>query len=75
MQDDRGMLFESYCHVLEILRPRVFIFENVYGLKGANNGEAWDEISKSFSALGIPSRQKSLMQLIMVYLNIERDLY
>ena len=24
---------------------------------------------------GIPSRQKSLMQLIMVYLNIERDLY
>lgn len=47
MQDDRGMLFESYCHVLEILRPRVFIFENVYGLKGANNGEAWDEISKS----------------------------
>ena len=52
MQDDRGMLFESYCHVLEILRPRVFIFENVYGLKGANNGEAWDEISKSFSALG-----------------------
>lgn len=52
MQDERGMLFESYCHVLEILRPRVFIFENVYGLKGANNGEAWNEISKSFSALG-----------------------
>lgn len=52
MQDDRGKLFESYCNVLDILRPRVFVFENVYGLKGANNGEAWNEINKSFSALG-----------------------
>lgn len=52
MQDERGKLFESYCHVLEILRPRVFLFENVYGLKGANDGTAWNEINKSFSDLG-----------------------
>lgn len=62
MQDDRGMLFESYCHVLEILRPRVFIFENVYGLKGANNGEAWDEISKSFSALGYSIKAEQILR-------------
>ncbi|SET56139.1 DNA cytosine methyltransferase [Lacrimispora sphenoides] len=52
MQDERGMLFESYCNVLRILKPKVFVFENVYGLKGANNGEAWNEIVASFSEIG-----------------------
>jgi len=52
IQDDRGTLFESYCDVLEALRPRVFVFENVYGLKGANDGTAWNEIKRSFSAIG-----------------------
>ena len=52
MQDERGMLFESYCHVLEVLHPKVFVFENVYGLKGANDGEAWNEIVTAFSQIG-----------------------
>lgn len=52
MQDERGMLFESYCNVLKKLKPKVFVFENVYGLKGANNGEAWSEIVSSFSEIG-----------------------
>jgi len=52
IQDERGMLFESYCNALRELKPKVFVFENVYGLKGANNGEAWKEIVDSFSELG-----------------------
>lgn len=52
IQDERGMLFESYCNVLSIIKPKVFIFENVYGLKGANNGEPWRKIVNSFSVLG-----------------------
>lgn len=52
MQDERGMLFESYCNVLRTLKPKVFVFENVYGLKGANDGEAWTEIVRSFSEIG-----------------------
>lgn len=52
IQDERGMLFESYCHVLSVIKPKVFVFENVYGLKGANGGEPWAEIVKSFSELG-----------------------
>lgn len=50
--DSRGRLFESYCHVLETLRPKVFIFENVYGLPGANGGGPWREICSAFSDLG-----------------------
>lgn len=50
--DARGRLFESYCRILEVLQPSVFVFENVYGLPGANGGGPWREICKSFSALG-----------------------
>lgn len=52
VQSDKGMLFESYCKVLSIVKPKVFIFENVYGLTGANRGDAWSEIYKAFSDLG-----------------------
>ena len=52
VQSDKGMLFESYCEVLSVVKPKVFIFENVYGLTGANRGDAWNEISSSFSKLG-----------------------
>ncbi|AXS78627.1 DNA cytosine methyltransferase [Dechloromonas sp. HYN0024] len=51
-EDQRGRLFESYCRILESLKPRVFVFENVYGLPGANNGGPWREICASFSKLG-----------------------
>lgn len=54
--DARGRLFESYCHILEVLKPKVFVFENVYGLPGANGGGPWREICESFSALGYSLR-------------------
>jgi DNA (cytosine-5)-methyltransferase 1 len=50
--DARGRLFEAYCHILDVIKPGVFVFENVYGLPGANNGEPWREITSAFSALG-----------------------
>lgn len=51
-KDERGKLFEAYCHILSVLKPKVFVFENVYGLPGANNGEPWKEIVNAFSELG-----------------------
>lgn len=50
--DARGRLFESYCRILRVIKPKVFVFENVYGLPGANGGGPWREICKAFSALG-----------------------
>lgn len=50
--DDRGRLFESYCRILEVIKPKVFVFENVYGLPGANGGEPWREIQEAFSNIG-----------------------
>jgi DNA (cytosine-5)-methyltransferase 1 len=50
--DARGRLFNAYCKILEIIKPEVFVFENVYGLPGANNGGPWKEIVSACSALG-----------------------
>ena len=51
-EDDRGQLFKAYCRILSIINPEVFVFENVYGLPGANGGAPWREIVASFSKLG-----------------------
>lgn len=50
--DARGVLFREYVRLLDTLQPRGFLFENVYGIVGAQNGEAWKEIKDSFSAIG-----------------------
>jgi len=50
--DARGRLFESYCRILKAISPKVFVFENVYGLPGANGGEPWREICSAFGQLG-----------------------
>lgn len=50
--DARGRLFKSYCEILSVIKPRVFVFENVYGLPGANDGGPWREMTDAFSALG-----------------------
>jgi DNA (cytosine-5)-methyltransferase 1 len=45
-------LFNAYCRVLKELSPKVFVFENVYGLPSANGGGPWKEIIAAFSQLG-----------------------
>lgn len=50
--DDRGMLFWEYVRILEELSPSGFLFENVYGLTGAQNGEAWQQIKQAFANAG-----------------------
>lgn len=50
--DARGVLFREYVRLLQELKPRGFLFENVYGLTGAQRGEAWREIQESFAEAG-----------------------
>jgi DNA (cytosine-5)-methyltransferase 1 len=51
-QDQRGSLFEEYVRILNRLRPKGFLFENVYGITGAEQGEAWKRILKAFADAG-----------------------
>lgn len=50
--DARGTLFQEYVRILKILQPKGFLFENVYGITGANGGQAWQEIQAAFQGIG-----------------------
>jgi DNA (cytosine-5)-methyltransferase 1 len=50
--DARGILFKEYVRLLNELQPVGFLFENVYGIVGAQNGQAWNEILREFSKVG-----------------------
>ena len=50
--DQRGTLFEEYVRLLKQLKPTGFLFENVYGITGADEGKAWQTICTAFAGAG-----------------------
>lgn len=52
VNDPRGILFERYVEIVKELKPRGFLYENVYGLVGAEDGEPWRLIKKGFEEAG-----------------------
>ena len=50
--DARGTLFEEYVRLLKQLQPAGFLFENVYGITGADDGKAWQSICAAFAGAG-----------------------
>ena len=50
--DERGVLFREYVRILKKLKPKGFLFENVYGIVGAQNGKPWTEIVEAFKETG-----------------------
>jgi len=53
LKDDiNGKLYESFVHFVEVLRPKIFIAENVKGILSANKGEAIKIITKKFEDTG-----------------------
>ena len=50
--DKRGVLFEEYVRLLKQLRPKAFLFENVYRIVGAQGGKPWKDIQKAFKSAG-----------------------
>ncbi|MDJ1175054.1 DNA cytosine methyltransferase [Roseofilum capinflatum] len=50
--ESRGRLFEEYVRLLKRLQPKGFLFENVSGILGANQGQAWKLIQDAFRDVG-----------------------
>ena len=50
--DETGALFKEYVRLLEVIKPKGFLFENVYGITGAGQGKAWSEIQAAFESIG-----------------------
>lgn len=49
----RGQLYANFVKALIHLQPKVFVFENVPGLKSANKGTAYKTILEDFSKLNL----------------------
>ncbi len=53
IEDDiNGKLYENFVNFVEVLRPKVFLAENVKGILSANKGEAIKIITKRFEDTG-----------------------
>nr|MCR5625363.1 DNA (cytosine-5-)-methyltransferase [Lachnospiraceae bacterium] len=50
--DTRGTLFYEYARLVKEIKPKVFIYENVYGLTRHDKGKTWNIMQQVFSELG-----------------------
>lgn len=60
LNDHRGSLFGEYVRILKILQPKGFLFENVYGILGAQKGDAIKQIVEAFKNAGYTLSYKVL---------------
>ena len=49
MEDPRNYLFKHYFNIVKVVRPKMFIIENVKGILTLKNGEIFNEIVKVFT--------------------------
>ena len=50
-EDARGTLFYDYCRLVSEIQPKIFIYENVYGVLTHDKGNTWQVMQNSFDAL------------------------
>lgn len=58
--DDRANLFLQYKRVLQFLRPRAFVFENVVGILSMDGGRLFQQVQGEFAQLGYCLKHKVL---------------
>lgn len=58
--DDRAHLFIQYKRVLQILMPKVFVFENVVGILSMDKGRLFEQVKREFAELGYGLKYKVL---------------
>ena len=51
-EDTRGTLFYEYVRLVKEIQPKVFIFENVYGVLTHDKGKTWETMQNVFGDLG-----------------------
>ncbi len=59
-EDARGTLFYEFCRLVNEIKPKVFIYENVYGVLTHDKGNTWKVMQNSFDALGYYYKWKIL---------------
>ena len=51
LEEARGTLFYEYARLVEEIRPKVFVYENVTGMLSHDKGNTWTVISRIFDEL------------------------
>lgn len=51
LEDVRGTLFYDYARLIQEIRPRVFVYENVPGMLVHDKGRTWQKIQEVFDSL------------------------
>lgn len=52
IDDERNQLFKEFVRFVEVIKPRIFVMENVAALKTHNKGKTIGEIVKEFERVG-----------------------
>jgi len=52
LEDTRGTLFYEYARLIDEIKPKVFIYENVRAVISHDNGRTWKKMQEVFNELG-----------------------
>ena len=52
IDDPRNYLFKHYFNIVKLVKPKIFIFENVKGIISYDKGRVFAEIRNAFESLG-----------------------
>lgn len=52
IDDERNQLFKEFVRFVDVIKPKIFVMENVAALKTHNKGKTIDEIVKEFERVG-----------------------
>ena len=52
LKDDRGLLIFQFFRLIDEIKPKVFIYENVKGLLNHDGGKTWEILKEEFEKLG-----------------------
>ena len=61
VDDPRNKLFKEYLDILKHVMPKVFVMENVDGMKSMQQGKVYEEIIKSFTEAGYKVEGRLIM--------------
>ena len=52
LEDTRGTLFYEYARLIDEIKPKIFIYENVRAVLSHDGGKTWKKMQEVFSGLG-----------------------
>lgn len=52
LEDTRGTLFYEYARLIDEIKPKVFIYENVRAVTSHDGGKTWEKMQEVFKELG-----------------------